>query len=126
MKILILGANGILGHTLFLYLQTVDNLQVLGLCGKKMKSSVFSSKFSSSLSEIDLLDFSSLENIIKNYRPDFVVNCAVKKSFNNSDEKIIENIYINSILPHRIAKLTFFYQFNFNAPEIHFNIICAF
>jgi len=113
MKILILGANGILGHTLFTHLKNIDNIQLLGLCGKKMNNSKFSEENKSNLIEIDLLDFSKLESIIINYTPNFLVNCAVHKSFSCLDEKIVDSIFINSILPHKLAKISSLYQFKF-------------
>lgn len=113
MNILILGANGILGHTLFTFLKNNHKIQLLGLCGKTSKNSKFNQENSSSLIEIDLKDFSKLERIIKNFRPDIIVNCAVKKNLSSIDEKIIDSIYINSILPHTIANLSSLYQFKF-------------
>jgi len=114
MKILILGANGILGHSLFLYLKTnVHNIELLGLCGKKIENTNFKKEYSSSLVQIDLLDFKNLENIIKYFKPNFVINCSVKKQFSNSDDKIVNSIYINSILPHNIAYLSVSNNFKF-------------
>ena len=34
MKVLVLGANGILGHHLFLLLNDIYNIKLLGICGK--------------------------------------------------------------------------------------------
>lgn len=114
MKILILGANGILGHTLFLYLKTnFSNVELLGLCGKKIKSTNFKKEYFSDLVEIDLLNSDSVDNLIRKFNPDFVINCSVKKQLSNSDYKIVDSIYINSILPHKISNLAFINDFKF-------------
>jgi dTDP-4-dehydrorhamnose reductase len=114
MKILILGANGILGHTLLLYLnKNFQNIDIMGLCGKNFENTKFQKKYASNLVNIDLLDFRSLQNIVNNFKPDFVVNCSVKKKFSNLDHEIGNSIFINSILPHNIANLSISKHFKF-------------
>lgn len=114
MRILILGANGILGHTLFLYIKNnFRDVELLGLCGKKLEGTNFKNEHISNLVEIDLLNFESIDNLIRKFNPDFVINCSVKKHLSNSDYKIIDSIYINSILPHKISNLAFINDFKF-------------
>ena len=114
MRILILGANGILGHTLFLHIQNnFRDVELIGLCGKKLEGTNFKNENISNLVEIDLLNFESLDNLIRKFNPDFVINCSVKKQLSNSDYKIIDSIYINSILPHKISNLAFINDFKF-------------
>lgn len=114
MRILILGANGILGHTLFLHIKNnFRDVELLGLCGKKLEGTNFKNEHISNLVEIDLLNFENLDNLIRKFNPDFVINCSVKKQLSNSDYKIIDSIYINSILPHKISNLAFINDFKF-------------
>ena len=114
MRILILGANGILGHTLFLYIRNYfRDVELLGLCGKKLEGTNFKKEYFSNLVEMDLLNSGSLDNLIRKFNPDFVINCSVKKQLSNSDYRIVDSIYINSILPHNISNLTFTNKFKF-------------
>lgn len=111
MKVLILGANGILGHTLFLYLKGVKSFKIFGICGVKSDLSYFFRKNQSNLTQIDLINFVHLEEFIKVNQPDYIINCAVKKSLNNSDERITNSILVNSILPHRLSFFSLIYKF---------------
>lgn len=105
MKILILGTNGILGHTLFLFLKSYKNLKILGLCGKSVVKSNFYKFNYSNLKILDLTKFDLLEKEIELFNPDFVINCAVKKNIQNNDTEIIEDIKVNIFLPHHLSNL---------------------
>lgn len=109
MKILVLGANGMLGHVVVLYLKVFSNIQVLGICGNSSNNNMFFKSNSDILINLNLLDFDNLKSEIERFKPNFVINCAVRK--NVSDKTIIDDIYINSILPQKIASLTNEYNF---------------
>lgn len=112
MKILILGANGILGHTLFLKLNSLSTIQVLGLVRKNYPTK-FIQHHSTNLLEIDLLDFPKLEGIIKDFQPTYIINCAVVKSIDKDINSYINCININSLLPNKISQLTHIFNFKF-------------
>jgi dTDP-4-dehydrorhamnose reductase len=106
MKVLVLGANGILGHHLFLLLNDIYNIKLLGICGKSAFKSNFYFNNTNNLKYVDLTDTVNLNNTIINFNPDFVINCAVKKNEPKSEGEYFEYIYINSILPHAITILS--------------------
>ena len=111
MRILILGSSGILGHTLFLYLHGFKLLEVLGLCSENSRDTRLYQKYSKYQVLIDLNDASSVIKIIESFRPTVVINCAVKKVFNENSN--LSNILINSVLPHQMNEWALKYNFKF-------------
>lgn len=104
-KILVLGADGMLGHTF------VDNLngsyQVLGTVRRMstcIKEDSIGSRDSMLVFGVDAVDYSNLQSLIVDFSPDFLINCiGVTKSL--CDESNREHaIYINSLLPHLLDK----------------------
>lgn len=93
-KILVLGANGMLGHTLLAYLNNIEEAEVY-----------FTSRDSriNSLNHylLELTDFESLKKIIRIINPDYVVNCA-GVLVSDSETNVQKAIEINALLPHRI------------------------
>ena len=98
--------------TLFLKLNSLSKIQVLGLVRKKYPTK-FIRDHSSNLLEIDISDFSKLESIIKDFQPKFIINCAVVKSIDNESISYINFININSLLPNKISQLTNKLNFKF-------------
>lgn len=113
MRILILGANGILGHILFLLLNKNNNIIVLGICGKSVLATNFYLENIQNLKIVDLTDVNILINIIEEFKPDFVINCTVKKNEPHVQNDFLENIFINSLLPHIMTNLSEKYNFKF-------------
>ena len=111
MKIIILGSNGILGHILFLLLIQNKKNKVLGLCGESVIESKFYLQHSQNLEIINLSDINSIKNKIKKFKPNFIINCAVKKNKPTLENEYYNYIFINSILPHILASLTDKYNF---------------
>ena len=104
MKILILGASGMLGHTLLGYFYD-NNFDVKGTVRSISK---FPEKFlkkhkNNIIDGVDVFDFSNLEKIILNEKPDVIINAVgiIKQKKDN----YVNNIYINALLPHKIAEL---------------------
>ncbi len=96
MKIIILGSNGILGSTLFHYLKSKKNLEVLTISrSKKSNKNITVSNFS---------NFKILENKIIKNKPNYLINCiGVTKYSNSYNNKKITNI-INTKMPIHLAK----------------------
>ena len=111
MRILIFGSSGILGHTLFMFLQNIRSNKVMGLCSENSRGTFFYQKYRKSLVLIDLKDFNLVLKFIEDYKPDVVVNCAVKKIFIENSN--LSNILINSVLPQQLSEwaLKFSYKF---------------
>lgn len=93
MNILILGANGMLGFTLFKYLNSKKKLEVFGTVREKKikKKNIFSN--------VDVSDFKYLKKKISSISPEIIINCVgiVKSEVSSiSSKKVMK---INSKLP---------------------------
>ena len=93
-KILILGANGMLGHTLLAYLNDIEGAEVY-----------FTSRGSTvnfpNHYFLELADFDSLKKIIATINPNYIVNCA-GVLVSSSETNVQNAIEINALLPHKI------------------------
>lgn len=96
MKFLILGCNGMAGHTIGLYLEEKGH-EVLGFA--KKKSPCFKSI------EGNAFDTKLLNEIIANGKFDAVINCI--GILNETAERIkADAVFLNSYLPHFLTSLT--------------------
>lgn len=94
MQILVLGASGMAGHTIALYLHETGH-DVTALTRKPFD-------FLKNIT-CDVTDFATLERIIKDGKFDAIINCVgILNQFaeNNPDQAILLNAY----LPHFLAK----------------------
>ena len=95
MQILVLGASGMAGHTIALYLHETGH-DVTALTRKPFD-------FLKNIT-CDVTDFATLERIIKDGKFDAIINCVgILNQFaeNNPDQAILLNAY----LPHFLAKI---------------------
>ena len=116
MKILILGANGMLGFTLFNYLKTKKKLKVFGTIRKKV------SKQKNIFTKIDIKDFKLLKKKILEISPDVIINCIgiVKSEVKNISKYQV--IKINSKLPNYLNKISS----KLNFKLVHISTDCVF
>ena len=113
MKILILGATGMLGHTLLAKLS--KNHEVLGTSRKTTNHPQVRSGFVASAQEKHLHAF---QDLINEFKPDFVINCiGAIKQYDLPHTHFIE---INSLWPHLVAKMCQ------TTKLIHFSTDCVF
>lgn len=95
MKILVLGANGMVGHVVALYLQRKGH-QVTALARKAKIAELH-------YIEADIRDLSFLYGVLSSGKYDSVVNCVgVLNQMAESDKE--NAIFINALLPHTLAK----------------------
>lgn len=122
-KLLLLGAEGMLGHVCLIklsskYLLYATTKQIKNFINKKIKipSNV------KIIDKIDLTNLNILEKIIKKIRPNYLVNCAgiINKKIKNYSN--LNSIVINSILPHSLSNFSDKYKFRF----IHISTDCVF
>ncbi len=125
MKILILGADGMLGHKLFQWLITVYP-ETYGTLVEKESVAPFDRipffQADKVIPEVDPLDFQGLENTIRQVAPDYVVNCLRVATHGAEIAPPINSIAINSLLPHRLAEWCDAQK----ARLIHFSSDCVF
>jgi dTDP-4-dehydrorhamnose reductase len=123
MKILIIGASGMLGSALFRFLSYSANFDVYGAVRSGSIINLFDQQLRNKLIiNVDISDFDSLINLHNSLRPNLVINCVgVVKQLEASFDPLT-SIPINSLLPHRLAKLTQL----IGARFIHISTDCVF
>lgn len=122
-RILILGANGMLGSTLFRVFSSDENLVTFGTLRDERKTRYFDSDLRQNLiSNVYMDDDTSLLSAFSIARPDVVINCIglIKQRPNASN--YIDALSINAVLPHRLAK----FCTDLGARFIHFSTDCIF
>lgn len=105
MKILVLGADGMLGHQLVASMR--DRYEVAGtvrLAGHAY-APVAESLPDTLFGGVDIRDFSLVLNAIDVFKPDAVVNAVGIVKQRKEANDAIESIVINSLLPHRLSEL---------------------
>ena len=123
MRILILGATGMLGSMLFRAFQGNKNFQVWGTLRESNGLKYFPERYHFQLiPNIDVLNESVLVEVFKRVQPDIVINCIgiIKQLVCAKDPLVV--LPINSLLPHRLKKLCK----QFQARLVHISTDCVF
>lgn len=123
MKVLVLGATGMLGYSLFSNLNDYDELTVFGTTRSiKGKERFFDGSEHLLFQGVDVNEWYSIQDVILNTNPDIVINCiGLIKQYEISKQHICA-IEINSLLPHRLADICD----QHGAKLIHFSTDCVF
>ncbi|MGC7871582.1 dTDP-4-dehydrorhamnose reductase family protein [Desulfosporosinus sp. SYSU MS00001] len=106
-KVLVLGATGMLGHTLFNSLSEVPWFDVYATVrsGKELSGWLPIARVKKVYSDIDILHTDRLVRVFAEVNPDIVVNCiGIIKQLPEAQDPIT-TITANALLPHRIARL---------------------
>ncbi|WP_120806462.1 SDR family oxidoreductase [Yersinia sp. IP36721] len=122
-KILVLGANGMLGGSIFRHFSENDMFEVTGTVRRTSVKSRFASQgFTNIISGVDVNDFNNINNVISSINPDFIFNCiGIIKQLDESKLPVV-SIEINSLLPHKLAEAATV----IGAKLIHFSTDCIF
>jgi len=121
--IVVLGVNGMLGSTLFKYFKEKTNYKVIGILRNKSNLPNYYKYYESiDLYEYNITEEKQLNDAIKRFNPDFIINCIgiVKQNIDSTNPFI--SIKINSLFPHllnNICKLM-------NCKLIHISTDCVF
>jgi dTDP-4-dehydrorhamnose reductase len=123
MRILILGAAGMLGNTLFRYFSTKTSHEVFGsvrFVAPRLDVTVSDSK--RIIVGVDAENLSSVTRAFIAARPEVVINCIglIKQLPHASDARL--SLAINSVFPHQLADLCD----SIRARMIHFSTDCVF
>lgn len=115
MKVLVIGAHGMLGNAVFRVLSSNINLEVFG--------TIRSDRAETNLIEsVDVADHEALIRVFELTKPNVVINCVgLIKQLNESIDPVL-SLSINSVFPHRLATLCDF----FNSRLIHISTDCVF
>jgi len=106
MRILVLGASGMLGNAMIRVLSEKKDWQVYGTIRSESSKRFFAADIAEwLLSGVDVEQHDSLVRTFTQVRPDVVINCVglVKQLADAGDP--LQAIPINALLPHRLARL---------------------
>lgn len=122
-RVLVVGANGMLGGSLFRYLSKRPEFEVLGTVrGLEAKVALIHQGFENIVSGVDVTDFQTISSVIGDFRPDYVLNCVGVIKQLEAAKAPIPSITINSLLPHQLAASCD----KFDAKLVHFSTDCVF
>lgn len=111
-KVVVLGALGMAGHIMSEYLDSTGHYEVFGIARQK-------GKFVNTV--LDVTDFEALKDLLKEVKPDYVVNC-IGVLVSQSKDDISNAILLNSYLPHFLSEVGKKVNFKF----IHISTDCVF
>lgn len=106
MRILVLGASGMLGNAMMRVLSEKTDWQVRGTVRSESSKRLFHANIAAQLIPgVDVGQHDSLLQAFIQARPDVVINCVgLIKQLADADDPL-QAIPINALLPHRLARL---------------------
>lgn len=123
MRILILGASGMLGYSLFKNLSKYSHLNIYGTVRSISKNKKYFLDYINKLIVCDdAKNLDSLVSAINECMPDIVINCIGLIKQNDESSKHTEAIEINALLPHKLAGICN----KLECKLIHFSTDCCF
>lgn len=123
MKILVLGASGMLGNAMIRVLSEKVDWQVYGTIRSESSRRLFPADIDNQLiSNVDIEQNDSVMQTFIRIRPDLVINCVGLIKQLNDAEDPLQAIPINALLPHRLARLCDLA----NARLVHMSTDCVF
>lgn len=122
-RVLVFGATGMLGSTLFRILSADQTIDTFGTMRDASGAQYFSPEFHRALiPNVHLEGESGLLKAFSVAQPDIVINCiGIIKQLPNSNDHL-ESLAVNASLPHRLAS----YCNVANARLVHFSTDCVF
>jgi dTDP-4-dehydrorhamnose reductase len=106
MRVLVLGATGMLGNAMIRILSENADWDVFGTVRSGSAGRFYSRRISEKLlAGIDVENHDSLVSVFNRIRPDVVINCiGLIKQLADANDPLLA-LSVNSLLPHRIARL---------------------
>ncbi len=123
MRVLVLGANGMIGHAMFRILSQHKDLEVRGTLRSIHAKRFFPVDLAQNLiSNVDVANQDPILEIVADLKPDVVINCIGVTKHTDASKGPIVSIAINALLPHRLANICA----AANARLIHISTDCIF
>lgn len=106
MKVMVLGANGMIGSTMLRILARQAGWQVFGTVrSESVLGRVPLEMASRLISGVDLTNSDALIRLFRKCSPDVVVNCAGLTKHVSGGTDPLEALTMNALIPHRLAEL---------------------
>lgn len=121
-KVLVIGATGMLGYSIFSNLSELSNFDVYGTVRNVKGLESFFPLTDKLIPNVDVKNFATLEKAVLGVKPDVVINCIGLIKQHDVSKQHVEAIEINALLPHKIAQLCDSIQ----ARLVHFSTDCVF
>lgn len=123
MRVLVLGASGMLGNAIFRYFSESNDFNTIGTLRSYVTKKYFPENLQNCLlTGVDVGNMDGLTQILFETKPDVVINCVgLVKQMSTVDDPLIA-IPINSLLPHRLARISALAGARF----IHISTDCVF
>ncbi|MCO4799716.1 MAG: SDR family oxidoreductase [Colwelliaceae bacterium] len=123
MRVLIVGATGMLGYSLFKNINDRADIQVYGTVRSiNGKEHFFTDCENQLFKGVDVSDLGTIESVIEKIKPAVVINCIGLIKQHSISKQYIDAIAINSLLPHQLARLCDVHS----CKLIHFSTDCVF
>ena len=123
MKLLVLGANGLLGHAVFYFCLEHSAIDAFGTVRSPQSVALFHQEVRDKIMvDVDVLNQDKLRAVFSECKPDVVINCTGLTKHRKEGQEHLLAVAMNSLLPHQLADLCQ----NFKARLIHFSTDCVF
>ena len=104
MRVLVVGASGMIGSTVLRVLSEKKDWEVFGTVRDESVKQFFSESIGERLrAGVDIEHENSLVSILDQIRPNVVVNCVGLTKHKPEAEDLLVSISINTLMPHRLA-----------------------
>lgn len=112
-KVLVLGASGMIGHSIYSLLKNNINFKVYGLSR--------SNKVDDEVKILNVKNNDVFETFLKKINPQIVINC-IGLLIEDSEKNLKDSIYLNAYFPHHLV----FLGKKFNFKLMHISTDCVY
>jgi dTDP-4-dehydrorhamnose reductase len=122
-KILVLGASGMIGSAVIRVMSERSDYEVSGTVRSESMKRFFSAPIADKMvAGVDVENHNSLVEVLNQLRPDVVVNCVGLTKHKLEADDLLMATQINTLMPHRLANLCKL----IGARLIHISTDCVF
>lgn len=123
MRILVLGASGMIGSTTFRVFSERHDWDVYGSVRSESAKQFFPLQVAERLlANVDVTNYDALVDVFAKIRPEVVINCVGATKHKTDGNDPLMAIPLNALLPHRLARLCA----AVNARLVHVSTDCVF